>query len=113
MKSPKGFGKRYFTFASILAHSVQTTMQSLVISVEYLLKSSFLKESDDIDEEKPPLEILLPLCILNQKPCHCNYFYKLKTRLSLKINHFIPRCPYYTTCFAFRRTGVHPPLFIS
>jgi hypothetical protein len=29
----------------------------------------------------------------------------------LLLNHFIPRCPYYTTFYAFRRTGVHPPLF--
>ncbi|WP_294885819.1 MULTISPECIES: hypothetical protein [unclassified Sulfurimonas] len=44
------------------------------------------------------------------KPCFCNIFFALKTRISLLINHFIPRCPYYTTYFAFRRTGVHPPL---
>jgi hypothetical protein len=29
------------------------------------------------------------------------------------LNHYIPRCPYYTTYFAFRRTGVHPPFLTS
>ena len=32
------------------------------------------------------------------------------TKLVVSLFKFIPRCPYYTTCFAFRRTGVHPPL---
>ncbi|MDX9813637.1 MAG: large repetitive protein [Sulfurimonas sp.] len=45
-----------------------------------------------------------------KKPCHCNIFFKHKIRLILLLNHFIPRCPFYTTWFAFRRTGVHPPL---
>ncbi len=47
--------------------------------------------------------------LLEQKPCLCNCFYKRKARLVLLLNHFIPRCPYYNTYFAFRRTGVHPP----
>ncbi|MFK5938290.1 MAG: hypothetical protein QM497_07835 [Sulfurimonas sp.] len=81
MKSPKGFGKEYFT-------------------------------KEDIDKDDPPLESLT-LCEINNKPCRCNSYYKLKTILMLKINHFIPRCLYYTTCFAFRRSGIHPPYFIQ
>ncbi len=49
------------------------------------------------------------LLIIQQKKCHCNAIFKRKTRLILLLNHFIPRCPYYCTYFAFRRTGVHPP----
>ncbi|MCF6244630.1 MAG: hypothetical protein L3J43_06300 [Sulfurovum sp.] len=44
------------------------------------------------------------------KACHCNCYFKRKTRLALQLNHYIPRCPFYTTFYAFRRTGVHPPL---
>ncbi len=40
----------------------------------------------------------------------CNCVFKLKTRLMILLHHYIPRCPYYTTYFAYRRTGVHPPL---
>ncbi len=112
MKSPKGFGKNYFTFAAILAYSVQNIIQSLIIKVDYLLKNNSIKENDELDENDPPLDILTSLCVVNQKPCHCNYSYKLKALLSLKINHFIPRCQYYTTYFAFRRSGIHPPSFI-
>jgi len=43
------------------------------------------------------------------KVCHCNCYFKLKTKLALLLHHYIPRCPYYTTFYAFRRTGVHPP----
>lgn len=46
------------------------------------------------------------------KACHCNCYFKLKTRLALLLNHYIPRCPFYTTFYAFRRTGVHPPFTI-
>ncbi len=54
--------------------------------------------------------IVSKLAHFSSKPCHCNLFFKRKIRLVLLLNHFIPRCPYYATHFAFRRTGVHPPL---
>ena len=111
MKAPRGFGRRYFTFASILAYSVQNSLHSAMIKTDYLLQNSLAQESNEIDENDPPLDILTPLC-LRVTPSHCNSFYRLKTIIILKINHFIPRCQYYTTYFAFRRTGVHPPYFI-
>jgi len=112
MKSPHGFGKKYFTFSSMLAHSVEITLQSHANSSKTYLQSKISSEDDELDES-PPDEILDTLCELNAKPCNCNCYYKLKTQITLLLNHFIPRCPFYTVCFAFRRTGVHPPLFIS
>ncbi len=111
MKSPRGFRKNYFTLSSMLAHSVVPTLASRAASSELYLQSKISSERDDLDES-PPDELLEALCEFNTKPCHCNYFYNLKTKLVLLLNHFIPRCPFYTVCFAFRRTGVHPPLFI-
>ena len=113
MKSPRGFGKNYFTFSAILAHSVQIKLQSQVSSIYSILHNKIAKEDEELDENDPPCDVLETLCILNAKPCHCNCFYKLKTKIALLINTYIPRCPYYTTYFAFRRTGVHPPLTIS
>lgn len=66
-----------------------------------------------MEENDPPLELLIPPITLNAKPCLCNCFFKLRTRIILKINHYIPRCQYYTPCFAFRRTGVHPPFSLA
>lgn len=112
MKSPRGFAKNYFTFSSMLAHSVVPTLASRAASSALYIQNKVSSESDELDE-LPPDELLELLCESHAKPCQCNCFYRLKTRIALLINHYIPRCPYYTVCFAFRRTGVHPPLFIS
>ena len=110
MRKPRGFGKNYFSLSAILAHSVAPKLASRTTSdLLYLQKSISTDETADLDES-PPDETIEILCELNAKPCLCNYFYKLKTKIALLINHYIPRCPYYTVCFAFRRTGVHPPL---
>jgi len=45
------------------------------------------------------------------KPSLCSCYFSYITHIMLHLHHFIPRCPYYTVCFAYRRTGVHPPLF--
>jgi hypothetical protein len=44
------------------------------------------------------------------KPCLCSCYFSYIAHIMTHLHHFIPRCPYYTTYFAFRRTGVHPPL---
>ncbi|DAB41079.1 MAG TPA: hypothetical protein CFH81_01920 [Sulfurovum sp. UBA12169] len=104
----KGFGKNYFRLAAIQAYSA-TIKLSAIASAYLLFLSNPLPCKTRKQEDEPPA--LEPLLLLqNDKPCHCNRFFKLKIRLILLLNHFIPRCPYYTTCFAFRRTGVHPPL---
>ncbi|MEA2051182.1 MAG: hypothetical protein U9O56_10710 [Campylobacterota bacterium] len=111
MKTPKGFGKKYFTFASILAHCVNSKLQSQVSSLySFLNEKKDKDQSSQLDENDPPADIFETLLLLNTKPCHCNCFYKLKTKLTILHNSYIPRCVYYTTYFAFRRSGIHPPL---
>jgi hypothetical protein len=112
MKSPRGFAKNYFTLSSMLAHSVVPTLASRASASGLYLQNKISLESDDLDES-PPDELLEALTLLvSTKPCQCNCFYRLKTKIALLINHYIPRCPFYTVCFAFRRTGVHPPFYI-
>ncbi len=108
---PRGFGKNYFTFSSVLAHNVAPKLHAQVSRATVRLQHKTASYCDECEQDDPPLleTVALP-CVLAAQPCHCNRFYELKTRLTLLINLFIPRCPYYTTCFAFRRTGVHPPL---
>lgn len=115
MKSPRGFGKNYFSFNAILAYSVQNSLDAKVSSIYSLLSNRLSKVSEEVDEDDPPLELLETTCLTSDRPCHCNCFFRLKTRLATLLYHYIPRCPYYNTYFAFRRTGVHPPLnyFIS
>jgi len=111
MRSPKGFGKNYFTLSAIVAYSVENKLQSQVSSIHSLLYNKTTSEDKDLDEDDPSSEILESISISNSRPCHCNCFYRLKAKIALLINIFVARCPYYTTYFAFRRTGVHPPLF--
>ena len=111
MKAPKGFGKKYFTFSSILAYAIQSKIHSIAVKTDYLIKHNLIKESEELDENDPPLVELLPN-LIDAKPCHCNLIYKLKIFLTIKAHTFIPRCPYYTTYFAFRRSGIHPPYYL-
>lgn len=109
MKSPRGFGKTYFTLSSILAHSVESVMQSQICSFKSILHRRISKE-EEVKENDPPDDVELFVFRNVSKPSHCNCFFKAKARLMLQLHHYIPRCPFYTPCFAFRRTGVHPPL---
>ncbi len=107
----KGFGKKYFTLASIQAHSCAINLHRSFVACKSLITSN-LKISKDEKEDAPPLfeELLLNSCNLqSNKPCHCDCIFGRKTALAVRLFRFIPRCPYYTTYFAFRRTGVHPP----
>jgi hypothetical protein len=114
LKSPKGFGKKYFTFASILAHAVSQTIESQISRIITLTDTKDKSgDNDKAEETELPPDILLQCVPVFQakSSCHCNCFFNLKTKLAIHIFHYIPRCPYYTTYFAFRRTGVHPPLY--
>ena len=111
MKSPRGFARNYFTFASILAYSVQGKLQSQQSVCASLLHPKLSIKEDEELEDEVPIELLGASVLQNTKACHCNCIFKIKIRLILLLNHFIPRCPYYTVCFAYRRTGVHPPLY--
>jgi len=105
----RGFGKNYFTLSAILAHAVAHKLQAQVVSAQQLLRLHSDKEPSE--EGDPPDELLeISTALQPVKACHCNGYFKRKARLVLMLNHFIPRCPYYTTFYAFRRTGVHPPL---
>jgi hypothetical protein len=112
VKSPKGFGKNYFRFAAILAYSVQTTLQAIFLRFDFFTKHTFLQEDDEELEDDPPTQqTLLHSCtFVKSRPCHCNCFFALRTKIAVALFHYIPRCPYYNTYFAFRRSGVHPPL---
>ena len=111
MKRPKGFGKNYFTLTAILAFSVEKKLQSQVSSISSLLHNTLSKDEEDLEENDPPCELLELTPAFITKASHCNCFFKLLTRLILLFNTFIPRCPFYCTYFAFRRSGVHPPLY--
>ena len=110
MKNLKGFRKNYFSFSAITAYATAKKLNDNEVRSK---KTAFLYSmiSDEDEEESPPLEELLlitPTYSICQKACYFN----LKTKLVISNFKFIPRCPYYRTYFAFRRTGIHPPTII-
>jgi len=109
MRSSRGFGKNYFSFSAVLAYSTQNSIKAKVSSMHSLLLDRLSKENKEVDEDEPPLEVLEAFVFCDNKPYHCDCFYRLKTKLATLLHHFIPRCPYYNAYFAFRRSGIHPP----
>lgn len=108
----KGFGKKYFTLASIQAYATAPKLHAIFTSIKTNIneKLKISSNSDEEDELSCEIEHCLLTCNLaNSKPCHCDCFFGRKAALAVRLFQFIPRCPYYTTYFAFRRTGVHPP----
>ena len=115
MKLLKGFGKKYFTLSAIQAHSVAPKLHSVITSYKNHSNKKLSISSKDENEEDESVPILqenlISYLIQRTKPCHCDCVFRRKTALAITLFKFIPRCPYYDTFFAFRRTGVHPPLF--
>lgn len=115
MKLLNGFGKKYFTLCSIQAFSVAPKLHSVITSYKNHLNTKLsLSSEDEKEEEESTLNLaenLISCFSQNKKPCHCDCLFKRKTALVVALFKFIPRCPYYDTFFAFRRTGVHPPIF--
>ena len=115
MKLLNGFGKKYFTLCSIQAYAVAPKLHSVITSYKNHLstKLSISSEDEKEEDESPPnlQENLVSVFLLNKKPCHCDCVFKRRTAIAVALFKFIPRCPYYDTFFAFRRTGVHPPIF--
>jgi len=107
MKHLRGFGKKYFRFASIVAYSTLSKLHSNETISKQIFGDFHAKLDDDRADDDPLLN--LELLVENAKVCRCAKVYGQIVRLTLLLNHFIPRCPYYTTWYAFRRTGVHPP----
>ncbi len=111
MKFLKGFGKKYFSLSAITTYATAKNLRdNEILSKKISFQSTDFSQDE---EESPPDEELLfqtTFCIKSLKPYHCNCLFKLKTKLAISNFKFIPRCPFYTTYFAFRRSGVHPPL---
>ncbi|MEA1918174.1 MAG: hypothetical protein U9N42_11690 [Campylobacterota bacterium] len=101
MYKPKGFGKNYFSLASIQAYSSLSTLRKIEVKTKSHLTQNIFEEESSLEEDPPDelLDILQPA--LKQKPCSCNYYYKTRCTLHIK-NHpialnFIPIFQLYNT----------------
>ncbi len=105
---PKGFGKRYFTLSSILAHAVAPTLHSQTTRASAHLSMLF-DEEGALEEDPPDEELAALACLLNDKPCHCNCYFNHLTRLISLVVKLL--CTKSCNCrfYSYRRTGTHPP----
>jgi hypothetical protein len=70
LRAPKGFGKRYFTLASIQAHSVAPAQTGLRVCLEsYAFALQRERESDE-DPPEAPIEALSCLLFPTTHPPH-------------------------------------------
>ncbi len=111
---PKGFKGKYFNLNAIQAYSSALKLAKQKSRTLLFQTLHHPKEQDGSIEDPPPDEALLTLPFITiKKPVRrCNCYFDHLTRLKLHTFFYIPRCPYYNTYFAFRRSGVHPP-FLS
>ena len=112
MRSPNGFGKCYFSLASILAHAITPVLHATQVRYGLVVAYTFDNTEEEETEDPPPEIHLSPLlfCLQNVRPCHCNCYFRLRTLLLLKLIRRIPKCNCNCRFFSFRRTGTHPPI---
>lgn len=100
----KGFKQSYISLLSNLSYcfapiqKLQKTPLIAFVHSYYIIKESICIKDLDFHNFHNDF-----------KPCLCSCYFNHLAHIMLHIHHYIPRCPYYTTYFAFRRTGVHPP----
>jgi len=109
LRAPRGFGKRYFTLASIQAHSVAPAQAGLRVCLEAYAFALMRDRESDEDPPEEPIEALA--CLANDKPCHCDRYFRRRTRLTLRACRKKNACNCNCRFYSFRRTGVHPPSF--
>ncbi|WP_345974402.1 hypothetical protein [Sulfurimonas sp. HSL3-7] len=109
---PKGFGKRYFTLSSILAHAVAPTLHSQITRAS-AHQAMLFDDNVSIEEDPPDEELSALSCLFNDKPCHCNCYFNRLTRRILLFVKLLSTQACHCLFYSHRRTGTHPPLSFS
>lgn len=109
MRTPKGFGKNYFTLAAIQAYSSSACSHAVTTAVRTHTRDYGLCADDDY--EAPPQEEIADLLLEERpepsQPCHCNCFFRRRTRTVVQR----VRCGKRPLSrFRKTKTGIAPPL---
>ncbi|MDD5405375.1 MAG: hypothetical protein PHE73_00355 [Sulfurovaceae bacterium] len=107
LKSPCGFGKKYFTLASILAHTVFVKLQKSRAQISSIFYAYF---SNDATEEDLPILSQTRCILLLQNPTLCNCIFTRIAKQALLCAKQIKKSNCNCRYFSFRRSGTHPPL---
>ncbi len=109
MRSPKGFGKNYFSLAAIQAYSSSACSHAVYTAARTHTRSYGISADDE--SEAPPGEEICDLLLDEQpepsgRPCHCNCFFRRRTRAVERRVRFNKR----PLCRCRRtKTGIAPP----
>ncbi len=111
MRSPKGFGKRYFSLTAIQAYAVMPILAARQVTFARRLRILRNADASDEEEDPPPEGLCDALAgLIVSTPCHCDRLFRLRARVALHLVRLIPACTCNCRFFSFRRTGTHPPL---
>jgi len=110
MRTPKGFGKNYFTLSAIQAYSSGIRLDAIAAVAR--THTRFYGTSADDDFEAPPEEEIAAALLTElpepSSPRHCNCFYRRRTRTVERrvraARRLVCRC-------RKTKTGISPPLF--
>ncbi len=107
MKLPRGFGKNYFSLNAITATVNQVTLCKEASRVQsFHLSATIYSEELENEEEFEEL-CILQMQQLSLKSCHCNCFFRLLTRKTLKL---FPSAKKYHNYYNYLNTSISPPL---
>ena len=109
MRSPKGFGKNYFTLAAIQAYSSSACVHAAATAARVHIRICAPEAEGDL--ESPPSECDDLLLAEQQpepsrRPCHCNRFFRRRTGLVARRIRF--RTPPFCRCRK-TKSGIAPP----
>ena len=108
MRTPRGFGRNYFSLAAIQAYSSGVRRHAVATAVQTHTRRC--GPSTESESEAPPEEEITDLLLPEQpepsSPCHCNRFYRRRTRDAAR--RVRQRQPLFCRCRK-TRSGIAPP----
>ena len=112
MKTPKGFGKNYFSLSAICATSSNVILQAQCSSYTHLSRNLSYESLEDEENPLEELEALLLETTTKQKTssCHCNCFFK---NLLYTLSQYFKFHPQTFFIFFKTRSGIAPPYLRS
>jgi len=109
MKTPKGFGKNYFSLSAICAYSCGVSLQAQCSSFTHISRNLSFETLEEEDEPLLELEALLLKSTPTPKSStrHCNCFFK---NLFCTLTQLFKLFPQTFVIFFKTHSGIAPPL---
>ena len=110
MRAPKGFGRNYFSLAAIQAYSSATVLHGETTRTHTISQQRDRESESEAEADDSP-DILecssqRPVYPRPSGSCHCNCFFRRKTRNTIK-NHPLPKR--FQRPFRIANSSISPP----